>query len=952
MVLSEQTGRWYGSLKTTAVCFILLSCIHALSAKEIYLSSNGDDAKNGLSSENAVATLTKALSLIPDNETGNIINVSGFIDISKETSNSAGISFNREIHCSIEGSENTASGFDGNQTTGIFTFQNVPADVTFKNLTFQNGKSNEGGAVKIINSGSFIFDHCIFKNNQAEGNGGAITIKSSALSGNAVVIRNSLIAYNESTGGAGGGIFIHNGTVNNTIQVSLINSTVYGNLSKTYGGAVFVSGNVAGSSFSLINCTLTENHTQGNGGHGAGLNFRDAAQGMIRYFYNSIIEDNTALNGGNLVYSDLASNQNPNEGTEDLIVRNTYIGALLASAGTYKDQPEYNNTIKYGNTQAAGLANPSADYIASQNSVPLEFESEALKKGDALYLQALNINTDQLGNLRAFQDKRCAAGAVEVPAELVITNPDPHAYQHFIIYGQSLSVGQESFYPISVENVAGNYMIGDQMWINLGNSNLNELKPLVASRTISYNKTCENPLIAAVNHIRKKQEQDFPAIENRFIATSCGTGAQPIENLSKGSERGLYEKDFLTAIKQGKKLTAKTGSTITAPAIFWMQGENDYNSTKLPKEEYKDALVLLKNDMQADIMETYRQNDKPVFFTYQTGGVWTNGNRELLIGMAQLEVSNQYDDIICVGPTYQLSFSNNHLCSNGSRWYGEYMAKVYYKTQVLGEKFKPLQPKALYRDAQNPKKVIVQYHVPEPPLVFDTFILEKYQNYGFSLYMDNGKQTITDVQIAGDCVEITCANNLTGNLEVIYGEKNTLNGHGNLRDSDAYQAQSNYVDADAKDTNGDYIYPRIDEYESLRPITREPMDAAGNIIYNQAYPLYNFSVAFYYAIPEGETRFEVPALKEIPTGVKERKATNSINILQLGKFLQIHTTDDGLVQVSILDLSGKTVKRWDKEKVLAQTNWTCDLSAFNRGIYIVKAQTPKAIEVKKIMNQY
>lgn len=34
-------------------------------------------------------------------------------------------------------------------------------------------------------------------------------------------------------------------------------------------------------------------------------------------------------------------------------------------------------------------------------------------------------------------------------------------YQHLIMYGQSLSVGAQSYPLLSVENVPGNYMLGD-----------------------------------------------------------------------------------------------------------------------------------------------------------------------------------------------------------------------------------------------------------------------------------------------------------------------------------------------------------------------------------------------------------------------------------------------------------------------------------------------------------
>ena len=70
--------------KYLVIALCLLS-VQSLIAKDIYLSVNGADTNNGLSESGAVATLTKALSLIED---GDNIRVSGIIDVSKEVSGS------------------------------------------------------------------------------------------------------------------------------------------------------------------------------------------------------------------------------------------------------------------------------------------------------------------------------------------------------------------------------------------------------------------------------------------------------------------------------------------------------------------------------------------------------------------------------------------------------------------------------------------------------------------------------------------------------------------------------------------------------------------------------------------------------------------------------------------------------------------------------------------------
>ena len=75
--------------KYFAIALCLLS-VQSLMAKDIYLSVSGADTNNGLSESRAVATLTKALSLI---EEGDNIRVSGIIDVSKDVSGKEGVDY-------------------------------------------------------------------------------------------------------------------------------------------------------------------------------------------------------------------------------------------------------------------------------------------------------------------------------------------------------------------------------------------------------------------------------------------------------------------------------------------------------------------------------------------------------------------------------------------------------------------------------------------------------------------------------------------------------------------------------------------------------------------------------------------------------------------------------------------------------------------------------------------
>ena len=206
-------------------------------------------------------------------------------------------------------------------------------------------------------------------------------------------------------------------------------------------------------------------------------------------------------------------------------------------------------------------------------------------------------------------------------------------------------------------------MIGDQIWINYGNTNFTRFTPLVGTisntfksqsniRNRAAGTIAECPLFGAVNHIQLKQPGDL------ILATSSGTSGMSIEQLSKESQTKTLYNDFLKTIRTAATITKAAGNTIACNAIFWMQGEWNYvgngegltlGSLPTPdKATYKQLMLNLKNNMQADIKTEYGQAEITPFICYQTGVSYIRG-KEQNIGMAQLEASNENGDIICAG---------------------------------------------------------------------------------------------------------------------------------------------------------------------------------------------------------------------------------------------------------------------------------------------------------------
>ncbi len=443
-----------------------------------------------------------------------------------------------------------------------------------------------------------------------------------------------------------------------------------------------------------------------------------------------------------------------------------------------------------------------------------------------------------------------------------------------IIYGQSLSTGQQTAPVISVKNYAGNLMLGEQVWSNLSN-NLDTanlvFKPLIGRPAISYKKTnkdvyadtainagnqinCEPPVLGFVNAAKYHFDQTFKGFPDRkFAATSSGEGGRSIELLMKDCPNRptkLYN-HFVKAIQKSKEAADRMNKTINCSAILWMQGEYNYTTaanqgwlTNTPatkdKNEYKKYFNTLVTDILSDVTSTYQQTQKPIFITYQCGAQYTR-DFDVPVGMAQLELANADPRIIMAGPVYPVTDRGGHLCPNGSRWYGEMMAKVYYKTVIKGEKWKPLQPKEITKGSDF---IDIDFYVPKAPLRLDTLTLQKAINYGFEIRQSGQMKTITAVTMLSPTkLRITVSEAWSDStVEINYAGPATK-GNGNLCDSDDFKSFETYQELVA---GGDTEKER----NRFKP-RYEPVDKNGKIIYDQHYPMQNFSCAFYYAVPAG-----------------------------------------------------------------------------------------------------
>lgn len=980
--------------RLTFLFFGLIALLNTVTAKNIYLSQTGSDNNDGLSLITPVATLSNAYLKAT---AGDIICVTGIIDFSTDpaltTTPKAGLAIDKQIR--IEGTTATTDGFDGKQSTRFFQL-NEGAELTLKNLLIKNGSYNAalGGGAMYINGGKLACENVIFDSNsvnysstatggvfrvdattglcfmnctfsQNSGNSAGVLYVNDTKNSNVNITFNSCLFISNISNGNNGGTVSYfrlaNSADNNNI--SFINCTMTKNqvTAQSNGGMLYFTRSNANVTSNIINCTIYDNTAAGFTNHGAGIKVLTAYYGKLN-IYNSVVEGNMTLQ--NKVYSDLVYSFAPT--TSNLSIKNSIVGR---SGGTTTIPSECYSGDNYFNylidrSIKLDLIAFFANFDETKKIYPILPGSAAINLGDTQYLKALNINVDQAGTVRPFTNNKCHAGAAEIIG--AITNPDgspAENYKHFIMYGQSLSTGHQAYPVISTENITGNYMIGDQIWINYGNSNPTEFNPLVGTISNAFKNQqgimsrnsgtiAECPLFGAVNHIQMKQPGQ------KILATSAGTSGMTIEQLSKESQTKTLYNDYVSSVKYAAAIARNSNIVMSCPAIFWLQGEWNYQGYEegltlgskptSDKNEYKALMLNLKNNMQSEAQFRYGQEEKPLFITYECGAQYIKG-REQTIGMAELEASNENEDIVCAGSIYPMTDRGGHLDPNGYRWYGEMLGKVYYQTKVLGEKFKPLQPMEISRTELN-NKIKIKFLVKHLPLVLDQSILPKMQDYGFEIYVNNVRLTITNVSLDNDCVYITTSGSMAGNLEVVYAGEHT-GGSGNLRDSDPYQAYFNYIDLDKKNPDNSYVFPRDANEITLRP-SYEPKDATGAVIYDQSYPLYNFSVSFYYKVSTDQQVYTVPNIDNV-SGTKSTISSKGITAFQSGKNLTIETDvqDMETFNVRIFSTSGLLVNSFCLLAGNGKNRKEYSLCDLQSGIYLANIESEtRAKTVKLVVN--
>jgi len=386
--------------------------------------------------------------------------------------------------------------------------------------------------------------------------------------------------------------------------------------------------------------------------------------------------------------------------------------------------------------------------------------------------------------------------------------------------GQSLAVGDHGRPLKSTNQPYGNLKLstGKLPWpIDPDGTNL-AMAPLVepvgrlaSSYPSSWpdNIAGETPHSAMANQISAlvlaASGRDFIGVHGEV-----GENGQCMTFLKKNATpRGVNGRSYEAAMIETKaiaRLAKASGKTYGVGAIIVTHGECDAGNFN-----YENDLCNLWLDFNTDLPAITGQSQKIQMIVSQQNAV----NDHSASTLAQWKAGVDHAaDIVCSGPKYQYpSAEGIHLTADGYQQLGEKYGQVYYERVVLGNPWQPLQPTAVQREGA---LLTVHYHVPVPPLVWDTAfqaphqsIAEWKQGRGFEVSTSSGSRVAIDsVAISGDAVLISCASDPGPNARVSYamiGERPRMSAPfggtfrwGLLRDSDPFEgaaskrAQPNY----------------------------------------------------------------------------------------------------------------------------------------------------------------
>lgn len=389
------------------------------------------------------------------------------------------------------------------------------------------------------------------------------------------------------------------------------------------------------------------------------------------------------------------------------------------------------------------------------------------------------------------RDAQCMAQSMAVRDQTNATIATPcWVNSHIIHFGQSFAGAFGSSLISTTAGPDGTFSFGarpsttdqGEEFIQAGSATIQDLTTSAGA---------EVPAIGMVNFLRRAQlfSYNLEADTTRQLVVNCAfKGGTALEDLSKGASPEYYAQipDLMS-----KTHTAAGSESYGVAAFCLLQGEANYSLEAADNTEagYKASLLQIAEDMAADALTETSQTYPPGLFLCQTSSAWDAHAGDISsIGNAQLAAALETPNIYLVGPYYAYpDDGTNHLTSDGYRWLGQKFGQVIHKVLIQGQGWMPCHIKnAWFRG----DKVLLEYHVPEPPLQVQPAYIEStpttFTNRGFRLGDDEGAISITSIEVKKSSIVITMARETTtaDNPWIQYAGEATYDGAGNICDSD------------------------------------------------------------------------------------------------------------------------------------------------------------------------
>jgi hypothetical protein len=279
----------------------------------------------------------------------------------------------------------------------------------------------------------------------------------------------------------------------------------------------------------------------------------------------------------------------------------------------------------------------------------------------------------------------------------------------WIVYGQSLAAGWESWPALSLTTPPDCYMMGQSVhpnsetgsyWLPVGGSTA--LQPLVATVRDATEGLLTPEQVAALSFgasntgetalegfaaqfrpawLRHRGKPDGdPA--NKWVFANCGVGGRRISTLTASAN--LVFQRIQDAIAACKALATAAGVTFSVGGILFNQGEADaVNLT--PFSEYASDLTQCIADIRAEVATQTGQSGVLPIYLFQTGGQYAEDSSQLAIARAQVAVADAVPGVFVVANNQVVVDKGDHLTSNGTRWEGNLAGKVAIRTLIEGE---------------------------------------------------------------------------------------------------------------------------------------------------------------------------------------------------------------------------------------------------------------------------